>query len=90
MHHAFMHAGAQWPVIVTSFEIVIADAKFLQKYKLKALIVDEGHRLKNFNCRRENRLGANEEEEAGEKRRGSHRLQRMQEARAIGRGWEPF
>ena len=39
------------PVIVTSYEIVIADSKFLQKYKFKYLVVDEGHRLKNADCR---------------------------------------
>eukprot|EP00955_Chlamydomonas_euryale_P111468 366068-Chlamydomonas_euryale.AAC.6 len=40
-----------FPVIVTSFEIIIADAKYLQRYNMKYLVVDEGHRLKNFNCR---------------------------------------
>jgi ATP-dependent DNA helicase len=38
-------------VIVTSFEIVIADSKFLAKHKFKYMVVDEGHRLKNYNCR---------------------------------------
>ena len=41
----------QFPVIVTSFEIVMADRKFLQKYNFKYLVVDEGHRLKNFDCK---------------------------------------
>lgn len=40
-----------FPVIVTSYEIVLADSKFLQKYKFKYIVVDEGHRLKNSNCR---------------------------------------
>jgi ATP-dependent DNA helicase len=40
-----------FPVIVTSFEIVMADRKFLQKYNFKYLVVDEGHRLKNFDCK---------------------------------------
>lgn len=40
-----------FPVIVTSYEIVIADSKFLSKYKFKYIVVDEGHRLKNFDCR---------------------------------------
>lgn len=44
-------ATAQFPVIVTSYEIVIADSKLLQRYKWKYVIVDEGHRLKNFNCK---------------------------------------
>ncbi|CAL6402739.1 unnamed protein product [Bathycoccus prasinos] len=40
-----------FPVIVTSFEIAMFDRKFLQKYQFKYLIVDEGHRLKNFDCK---------------------------------------
>ncbi|KAG1673281.1 hypothetical protein FOA52_002561 [Chlamydomonas sp. UWO 241] len=40
-----------FPVIVTSFEIIIADSKFLQRIKMKYVVVDEGHRLKNFNCK---------------------------------------
>lgn len=40
-----------FPVVVSSYEIVIADRKFLQRYHWKYLVVDEGHRLKNFNCR---------------------------------------
>ena len=40
-----------FPAIVTSFEIVMADRKFLQKYNFKYLVVDEGHRLKNFDCK---------------------------------------
>lgn len=40
-----------FPVLVTSYEIVIADSKHLQKYDFKYLVVDEGHRLKNFDCR---------------------------------------
>lgn len=40
-----------FPVVVTSYEIAIADIKFLQKHEWKYLVVDEGHRLKNMNCR---------------------------------------
>lgn len=40
-----------YPVVVTSYEIAIADMKFLVKQHWKYLIVDEGHRLKNMNCR---------------------------------------
>ncbi|KAM9848221.1 lymphoid-specific helicase [Aulostomus maculatus] len=39
------------PVVVTSFEIAMIDRKFLQRYQWKYLIVDEGHRIKNLNCR---------------------------------------
>lgn len=40
-----------FPVVVTSYEIVMNDRKFLQRYLWKYIIVDEGHRLKNLNCR---------------------------------------
>lgn len=40
-----------FPVVCTSYEIVIRDRKFLQQYNWKYLVVDEGHRLKNFDCR---------------------------------------
>jgi ATP-dependent DNA helicase len=40
-----------FPVIITSYEIVMADVKFLQRYSFKYVVVDEGHRLKNMNCR---------------------------------------
>lgn len=38
-------------MVVTSYEIVMADLKFLQKFEWKYIIVDEGHRLKNWNCK---------------------------------------
>ena len=39
------------PVIITSYEIVMRDRKFLQRWLWKYIIVDEGHRLKNLNCK---------------------------------------
>ncbi|TKS85193.1 Lymphoid-specific helicase [Collichthys lucidus] len=39
------------PVVVTSFEISMIDRKLLQRFQWKYLIVDEGHRIKNLNCR---------------------------------------
>ncbi|XP_049457134.1 lymphoid-specific helicase isoform X1 [Epinephelus fuscoguttatus] len=39
------------PVVLTSFEISMIDRKFLQRFQWKYLIVDEGHRIKNLNCR---------------------------------------
>uniref|UniRef100_A0A3Q3JD04 Proliferation-associated SNF2-like protein n=1 Tax=Monopterus albus TaxID=43700 RepID=A0A3Q3JD04_MONAL len=39
------------PVVVTSFEISMIDRKLLQRVHWKYLIVDEGHRIKNLNCR---------------------------------------
>ncbi|XP_063048212.1 lymphoid-specific helicase [Engraulis encrasicolus] len=39
------------PVVITSFEIAMIDRKKLQRFQWKFLIVDEGHRIKNLNCR---------------------------------------
>lgn len=43
--------NSEFPVVVTSYEIIIADIKHFQKYNFKYIIVDEGHRLKNFDCK---------------------------------------
>lgn len=40
-----------FPVVVTSYEICMNDRKFLANYQWRYIIVDEGHRLKNMNCR---------------------------------------
>jgi len=40
-----------FPVVVCSYEMVIRDRKYLTKFHWKYLIVDEGHRVKNFNCK---------------------------------------
>ncbi|XP_062989268.1 lymphoid-specific helicase [Elgaria multicarinata webbii] len=39
------------PVVITSFEIAMRDRNYLQNFCWKYLIVDEGHRIKNMNCR---------------------------------------
>ncbi|XP_066478719.1 lymphoid-specific helicase [Tiliqua scincoides] len=39
------------PVVITSFEIAMRDRSSLQNFYWKYLIVDEGHRIKNMNCR---------------------------------------
>ena len=39
------------PVMITSYEIVIRDSKELKKLGWKFVVIDEGHRLKNMNCR---------------------------------------
>jgi ATP-dependent DNA helicase len=39
------------PIIVTSYEIVMRDRKYLQRFKWKYIIVDEGHRIKNLNSK---------------------------------------
>ena len=43
--------GAKFPVVCTSYEICMRDKKFLSAYPWKFIVVDEGHRLKNFNCK---------------------------------------
>ncbi|XP_046884857.1 lymphoid-specific helicase [Hypomesus transpacificus] len=40
-----------YPVVVTSFEMAMIDRSLLQRFPWKYLIVDEGHRIKNLNCR---------------------------------------
>lgn len=40
-----------YPVVITSYEIAMRDKRFIQDKPWKYLIVDEGHRIKNLNCR---------------------------------------
>ncbi|KAM4635849.1 lymphoid-specific helicase [Discoglossus pictus] len=39
------------PVVITSFEIAMRDRQVLQHSPWKYMILDEGHRIKNMNCR---------------------------------------
>jgi ATP-dependent DNA helicase len=41
----------QYAAIITSFEICIVDRPYLERTSWQFLIVDEGHRIKNRNCR---------------------------------------
>ncbi|KAL8712520.1 MAG: hypothetical protein Q9220_003368 [cf. Caloplaca sp. 1 TL-2023] len=41
----------KFPVVCTSYEICMRDKKYLANYQWKFIVVDEGHRLKNFNCK---------------------------------------
>ena len=43
--------GLKFPVVCTSYEICMRDKKYLASYPWKFIVVDEGHRLKNFNCK---------------------------------------
>ncbi|KAJ1502387.1 hypothetical protein HMI54_002130 [Coelomomyces lativittatus] len=38
------------PVIITSYEMAVLDATFFQKIPFRFMVVDEGHRLKNYQC----------------------------------------
>ncbi|XP_044153076.1 lymphoid-specific helicase [Bufo gargarizans] len=40
-----------YPVVITSFEISMRDRHALQHRSWKYMILDEGHRIKNMNCR---------------------------------------
>lgn len=40
-----------FPVVITSFEICIADRQYLDKYVWQYIILDEGHRIKNRKCK---------------------------------------
>ncbi|KAI8905848.1 SNF2 family N-terminal domain-containing protein, partial [Gorgonomyces haynaldii] len=40
-----------FPIVVTSYEICMNDRKHLQGIRWKFIVVDEGHRLKNLNCK---------------------------------------
>ncbi|KAF3942245.1 hypothetical protein ABW19_dt0202314 [Dactylella cylindrospora] len=45
------NVGPKFPIVCTSYEIIMNDRKYLAAYDWKYIVVDEGHRLKNFNCR---------------------------------------
>jgi ATP-dependent DNA helicase len=38
-------------VVVTTYEMIIKDRQHLAKYKWNFIVVDEGHRLKNMDCK---------------------------------------
>jgi ATP-dependent DNA helicase len=42
---------SDFPVILTTYEILMRDRVHLAKYHWGYIVVDEGHRLKNFDCR---------------------------------------
>ncbi|KAL4065609.1 SNF2 family N-terminal domain-containing protein [Scleroderma yunnanense] len=46
-----LQTRATFPVVVTTYEMIIRDRPHLSKYNWGYIVVDEGHRLKNLNCR---------------------------------------
>jgi len=40
-----------YPIVITSYDIIMRDRKYLQKFNWKYIVVDEGHRIKNLNCK---------------------------------------
>ncbi|KAK7307542.1 hypothetical protein VNO77_40710 [Canavalia gladiata] len=52
MKHMPRTIGPKFPLVITSYEIALNDArKHLGSYNWKYLVVDEGHRLKNSKCK---------------------------------------
>ncbi|KAL1599837.1 putative ATPase [Paraconiothyrium brasiliense] len=46
------HPGTEeFPIVVTSYEICMNDRKFLTHFGWQFIIIDEGHRIKNLDCR---------------------------------------
>ncbi|KAF8438771.1 SNF2 family N-terminal domain-containing protein, partial [Terfezia claveryi] len=43
--------GPNFPIICTSYELIMKDRKYLQRYSWAFIIIDEGHRIKNLNCK---------------------------------------
>ncbi|KAK7523297.1 SNF2 family N-terminal domain-containing protein [Phyllosticta citriasiana] len=41
----------EFPIVITSYEICMNDRKFLANFGWKFIIVDEGHRIKNLDCK---------------------------------------
>lgn len=48
---ALKRAAAEFPVVVTTYEIIIRDRPHLAHYNWGYIVVDEGHRLKNLECK---------------------------------------
>ena len=44
-------AQMAYPVVVTTYEVAMRDRVHLEKNDWKYIVVDEGHRLKNLNCK---------------------------------------
>ena len=42
---------ATFPVVVTTYEMCMKDQRFLSGFMWKFIVVDEGHRLKNLDCK---------------------------------------
>lgn len=45
------NVSSSFPIIITSYELVMNDKKYLHKIPWKYIVVDEGHRIKNMNCK---------------------------------------
>lgn len=43
--------GMHLDVLITTFEMVVADCEFLRRFNWRIAVIDEAHRLKNRNCK---------------------------------------
>ncbi|ORX34552.1 putative helicase [Kockovaella imperatae] len=50
-NRAGANTTATFPVVVTTYEMCMKDQKFLSGFMWKFIVVDEGHRLKNLDCK---------------------------------------
>lgn len=53
-----MSAKSDFQVVLTTYEFVVKDRLFLGKIKWKYIIIDEGHRMKNADCKLALTLGS--------------------------------
>jgi len=47
----YAREDADFPIVVTTYEMIIRDRAHLQHYDWGYIVVDEGHRLKNLDCK---------------------------------------
>lgn len=45
------HSTNKFPIVLTTYEMIIRDRSHLARYDWGYIVVDEGHRLKNLDCR---------------------------------------
>lgn len=48
---AGQNTTATFPVVVTTYEMCMKDRQHLSGFQWKFIVVDEGHRLKNLDCK---------------------------------------
>ena len=46
-----INTTASFPIVVTTYEMCMKDRQFLSGFLWKYIVVDEGHRLKNLDCK---------------------------------------
>lgn len=51
LHPAILKSNSNMITVITNYETVMKDAAFFRKPTWKYLVIDEGHRIKNVNCR---------------------------------------